>query len=103
MPTIAPLAKVQRCRQQGANVILHGDTISDAREECMRRDEWKNLTYINGFNDLAVIAGAGTCGLEIAEQVPHFDAVVIPCGGGGLLAGVGLALKTLRPDCKVSG
>mmetsp|Transcript_34978 Transcript_34978/g.91572 ORF Transcript_34978/g.91572 Transcript_34978/m.91572 type:complete len:455 (+) Transcript_34978:33-1397(+) len=101
MPTIAPLAKVERCRELGANVVLHGDNIGVAREECETRTEWADLIYINGYDDPAIIAGAGTVGLEIAEQVPEFDVVVIPCGGGGLLAGMSLALKTLRPDCQV--
>lgn len=99
MPTIAPLAKVERCRELGATVVLHGDNIQEARGECGNRAEWSELTYINGFDDPDIIAGAGTMGLEIAEQVPDFDAVVVPCGGGGLLAGVALALKVSAP-CK---
>ncbi|MGO8835817.1 MAG: threonine ammonia-lyase [Limisphaerales bacterium] len=103
MPKFAPLMKVANCRRLGANVILHG---MDLGEATIRADEIaaeKNLSYINGFDDPAIIAGQGTLGLEIADQVPDVDAMVVPIGGAGLIAGVALALKTLKPGVKIIG
>ena len=103
MPTIAPLTKVSRCRALGAEVILHGASIAEAAE--YSRENYVNsdahLTYINGFDDKQIIAGAGTVGLELLEQVGDLDAIVVPAGGGGLIAGILLAVKTLRPDVRV--
>ena len=103
MPRFAPLTKVVNCRRFGASVILEGNHISEARtcaDEIVLR---QGLTYINGFDDPAIIAGQGTIGLEIARQVPDLDAVIVPIGGAGLIAGVGLALKTLKPHVKIIG
>lgn len=103
MPRFAPLTKVINCRAFGANVVLHGDTFDAARDRAMRLVEERGLTYINGYDDPAIIAGQGTLGLEIVEQVPDLDAVLVPVGGGGLIAGVALAVKTLRPHARVIG
>ena len=103
MPRFAPLVKQVRCRHYGARVVLHGDNIAEAK---VRADEFvalEALTYINGFNDPAIIAGAGTCALEVLEQVPEPDALVVPVGGGGLIAGVSLVARHLRPSMKVIG
>ena len=103
MPKFAPLMKVANCRRLGANVVLHGMDLGEAR---IRADEIaaeKNLSYINGFDDPAIIAGQGTMGLEIAEQVPDVEAVIVPIGGAGLIAGVALALKTLKPGVNIIG
>src|SRR5689334_23156239 len=88
MPRFAPLVKVARCRQFGATVVLHGDTFDQARSEAMRIAQEARLTYIHPFDDLHVIAGQGTLAFEILDQVPDAEAVVVPVGGGGLLAGV---------------
>jgi len=101
MPTIAPLAKVEKCRMFGANVLLHGQNIADAKEKALSLPDFEKLTYINGFDDHEIIAGAGTLGLELLRDEPRLDAVVVPCGGAGMLAGVGLAVKTLNRDCQV--
>ena len=103
MPWHAPLIKVANCEQLGAHVILHGNNVEEAREKAMEQVEAKNLSYIHGFNDPAVIAGQGTLGLEILEQVPDLEAVVVPVGGAGLIAGLGLAIKTVKPDVKLIG
>jgi threonine dehydratase len=103
MPRFAPLIKVATCRRFGANVVLHGDTFAEAKakaDELAAKDE---LTYIHGFDDPAVIAGQGTLGLELLDQVPDLDAVIVPVGGGGLIAGVSLAIKSLRPATKIMG
>eukprot|EP00128_Syssomonas_multiformis_P008837 Colp12_sorted_trinity150504_noHs@25985 len=103
MPMNAPMVKVSRCKAYGATVILHGDHIGMAKEHAMTLVTAKGLTYINGYDHPNIIAGAGTMGLEIMEQMEQFDAVVVPIGGGGLIAGVALAVKTLRPDVQVIG
>lgn len=103
MPKFAPLTKVINCEALGAKVVLHGEAFDEARERAARLEVEQGLTYINGYNDDAIIAGQGTLGLEIVEQVPDLDAVLVPVGGGGLIAGVALAVKTLRPDVCVIG
>jgi threonine dehydratase len=103
MPRFAPLIKVGTCRRFAANVVLHGDNFADAKTKADELAAAGGLTYIHGFDDPAVIAGQGTIGLELLEQVPQLDAVIVPVGGGGLIAGVSLAIKSLRPNVKVIG
>ncbi|MBM4010111.1 MAG: threonine ammonia-lyase [Planctomycetes bacterium] len=101
MPRFAPLVKVATCRRLGARVILEGETFDDARRlagEIAARD---GLDRIHGFDDPRVIAGQGTMGLEILEDVPDVEALVVPTGGAGLLAGVALAVKSSRPQIRV--
>ncbi|MEP6602739.1 MAG: threonine ammonia-lyase [Spartobacteria bacterium] len=101
MPKFAPLIKVNNCQKLGANVVLHGKDFGEAKARAHEIAKEKSLAYIDGYDDPAIIAGQGTMGIEILEQVPDVDLVVIPVGGGGLLAGVSLAIKTLRPQTKV--
>lgn len=101
MPTTAPITKVDKCRKFGANVVLHGMHIGEAKEYAQR--EMPDLKYINGYDDPEIIAGAGTMGIEILEQQPEIDVVLVPVGGAGLIAGVSLAVKTLRPHIEVIG
>ena len=101
MPRFAPLVKVVTCRKLGATVILEGDTFEDARRLAIEIAEREGLNRIHGFDDARVIAGQGTMGLEILEDVPDADALVIPCGGAGLLAGVATIAKSLRPEIKI--
>jgi threonine dehydratase len=103
MPRFAPLTKGTNCRRFGANVILHGTDLGEARVRADAIAAEQHLTYINGFDDPAIIAGQGTLGLEIAAQVPDVDAVIVPVGGAGLIAGVALALKTLKPGVQIIG
>ncbi len=103
MPKFAPITKVVNCRRMGAEVILFGENLTEARARADESVAQHSLTYINGFDDLAIIAGQGTMGLEIAAQVPDVEAVIVPIGGGGLVAGVGLALKSLKPHVQVIG
>ncbi len=103
MPRSAPLVKVARCRQYSATVILHGDTFDEARQEADRLTKAKQLTYIHPFDDSRVIAGQGTLAFEILEQVPDAEAVLVPVGGGGLLAGVATVLHALKPDMQIIG
>jgi threonine dehydratase len=103
MPILSPLIKSETCKGFGATVILHGENIAEAKQfadEIAARD---GLTYINGYDDAAIIAGQGTIGLEILEQAPHVDAIVVPIGGGGLIAGIALAVKSKRSDVEIIG
>lgn len=101
MPKFAPLIKVNNCQKLGATVVLHGKDFAEAKARANEIAKEKGLAYIDGYDDPAIIAGQGTMGLEIVEQVPDLDAVIIPVGGAGLLAGVSLAVKTLRPKAKI--
>ena len=101
MPQYAPLIKVTNCQRLGANVVLHGHDFGEAKAHAHALAAEKGLAYIDGYDDPAIIAGQGTLGLEILEQVENVDAVIVPVGGGGLIAGVSLAIKNLRPQTKV--
>lgn len=101
MPVNAPLIKVSTCRRFGARVVLHGESFGDARAHADELAGREQLTYIHGFDDPGVIAGQGTVGLEILEQVPDVEAILVPVGGGGLLAGIAIAVKALRPEVKI--
>ena len=103
MPRFAPLTKVVNCRRLGAEVVLAGTNIAEARAHADQVAATRGLTYINGFDDPGIIAGQGTIGLEIAAQVPGVEAVVVPVGGAGLVAGIALAIKTLKPKVQVIG
>ncbi|CAI2347179.1 unnamed protein product [Caenorhabditis sp. 36 PRJEB53466] len=103
MPRIAPLMKINRCQDLGANVLVEGADIAESREIALQMAHKKGGTYINGFDHYDILAGAGTVGLEILEQVPLPDAVIVPVGGGGLIAGVATAVKALSPSTEVIG
>ena len=103
MPRHAPLIKISRVRQYGAEVLLHGDDYDMAFAEARRVSQERGLTLVRAFDDPWVIAGQGTIGLELYEQNPDLDAVIVPVGGGGLVAGLALALKTLKPKIRIIG
>ncbi len=103
MPKGAPLVKVANCRSFGAEIIQEGESYSEAREKALTLSKERKLVFISGFDDPAIISGAGTLGLEILEDVPDVDVVIAPIGGGGLIAGVGVAIKTIKPDVRLIG
>lgn len=103
MPEIAPLVKQERCRQFGAEVELFGMNIGEAKVRADEYVERDGMTYVHGFDGIEVIAGAGTIGLEILDQVPDIDAIIVPIGGAGLIAGLSLAVKTLKPSVEIIG
>ncbi|MBI2918935.1 MAG: threonine ammonia-lyase [Chloroflexi bacterium] len=103
MPRRAALAKIQATQDYGALVVLSGDSYDEAVVHAQRLSQEEGLTYIHGFDDEHVIEGQGTVGLEIAQEVPDADLVVVPSGGGGLLAGVALALRGLGLQTRVIG
>jgi threonine dehydratase len=101
MPVNASPLKVARCRGLGAEVVLQGENFEAAERFAWDWAAERNATYVHPFDDLRVIAGQGTLALELIEQLPDLDMVVVPVGGGGLLAGVVTVVKTLRPDVRV--
>ena len=103
MPLTTPLVKVAATRAFGAEVILHGASYDEACEEATRRCQMEGSTFIHPFDDPEVISGQGTIGLELLEQVPDLEAVVVPIGGGGLISGIGCALKERNPKIRVVG
>jgi threonine dehydratase len=103
MPDYAPLIKVSTCRRLGARVLVAGRDFAEARAEADRLVTGEGLTYIHGFDNPDIIAGQGTMALEILEQVRDADAIVCPIGGAGLIAGLGVAAKALRPRLKIIG
>ncbi|GGZ80041.1 L-threonine dehydratase [Ignatzschineria indica] len=103
MPTSAPLLKVNACREMGANVILHGNNFDEAYAHALHLSEIEGKSFIHPFDDLAVISGQGTIGKEMLDQKPDLDAIFIPVGGGGLIAGVAAYVKFIAPNCKIIG
>ncbi|XP_076340156.1 L-threonine ammonia-lyase-like isoform X2 [Tachypleus tridentatus] len=103
MPIIAPIMKITMCEQFGANIIIKGTDIGESKEHALQLAEENELVYVNGYDHPHIIAGQGTMGLEIIDQVPDLDAVIVPVGGGGLIAGLALAVKSLKPEVKVIG
>ena len=103
MPVHAPLIKVGRVRQYGALTVLHGEDYDGAFTEAQRLSQERRLTFLHAFNDPTIIAGQGTIGLELYEQNPQLDAVIVPVGGGGLIAGIALVLKVLNPRIRIIG
>jgi threonine dehydratase len=102
MPEDAPMAKVDATRSYGAEVILVGEGYDEAQEACVERVE-AGMTLVHPFEDETVIAGQGTLGLELAEQLDELEVVTVPVGGGGLASGIALALKEVRPEVRIVG
>jgi threonine dehydratase len=103
MPANASTAKVDASRGYGAEVVLHGASSIDAFAKARELESERQLTFVHPFDDEVVCAGAGTVGLELLEQAPELDAVVVPIGGGGLIAGMLVALKESNPKLRVYG
>jgi len=103
MPETTPIMKVANTRGHGARVVLFGAGYDEAYAEARRMEREEGLTFVHPFDDEAIIAGQGTLGLEVLEQVPGLDAVLVPVGGGGLVSGVAVAVKALAPGVKVIG
>lgn len=103
MPVTAPLIKVTNTRGYGARVVQFGEVLDDSAEEARRLVDQEGRVMISAFDDPLVIAGQGTIGLEIFDQVPDVDLVVVPVGGGGMISGIAVALKALRPSVRIVG
>ena len=103
MPLMTPLVKVSSTRAFGAEVVLHGANYDEACTEAVLRAEADGMTFLHPFDDAEVIQGQGSIGLEILEQVPDIEAIVVPIGGGGLIGGVACAIKERNPNIRVVG
>lgn len=103
LPAGAPISKIEATKRLGAEVCLVNGVYDDAYAKALELRDQHGYTFVHPFDDELVIAGQGTIGLEILEQLPDVEAVIVPIGGGGLISGVALALKTLKPDVKIYG
>jgi len=103
MPLTTPLIKVSATKAYGADVVLHGANYDEACEEAIHRGHQQQLTFVHPFDDDAVIAGQGTIGLEMLQQHPEIEAVVVPIGGGGLIGGIACAIKETNPKVQIVG
>jgi threonine dehydratase len=103
MPQDAPMAKVDATRHYGAEVVLGGDAIEDCLADASRYVEEHGATFVHPFEDPVIIAGQGTIGLELVDQVPEIETVLIPVGGGGLASGIALALRAVKPGVRIVG
>ncbi|NLZ71032.1 MAG: threonine ammonia-lyase [Clostridiaceae bacterium] len=103
MPESAPISKIEATKAYGSEIILAGDDYDSAYHAALEYNKLKKKTFIHPFNDPEVIVGQGTIGLEILEQLPDVDTVVVPIGGGGLISGVSYVIKNLKPDCEIIG
>ncbi|HVQ00323.1 MAG TPA: threonine ammonia-lyase [Candidatus Thermoplasmatota archaeon] len=103
MPIYTPPSKIIATKSYGATVVLEGVTYDDAAEAAKKYSVKKHMTFVHAFNDPYVIAGQGTIGLEIYDTLPKVDAALVPIGGGGLIGGIAVALKTLKPKVKLIG
>jgi len=103
MPRFTPGVKVERTRSFGAEVVLYGDTLDEARDHALAFAEREHLTFVHPYDDEAIVAGQGTVGIEMLESQPDLDALVVAVGGGGLIAGIAVAAKALKPCIEVVG
>ncbi|MDD5952165.1 MAG: threonine ammonia-lyase [Oscillospiraceae bacterium] len=103
IPDCAPISKIEATKRYGAKVELVNGIYDDAYNRALELQKEKGMTLIHPFDDVDVIAGQGTIGLELLDQLPDLDAVIVPIGGGGLISGVAYAVKSLNPKCKVYG
>ena len=103
MPSITPLIKINRTKSYGAEVILHGDVYDDAYEYARKLSEEQGLTFIHPFDDLAVATGQGSIAMEIVQELPTVDYIIVPVGGGGLITGISTLAKMLNPKIQVIG
>ncbi len=103
MPRFTPGVKVERTRGFGAEVVLHGDTLDEARSHALALAQQQQLAFVHPYDDEAIVAGQGTVGLEMLEAQPDLDALVVAVGGGGLIAGIATAARALKPDIDIMG
>jgi threonine dehydratase len=103
MPSFTPNTKVSHTRGHGATVVLHGDTLSEAGAEARRIAEAQKLVFVHPYDDPRIIAGQGTMALEMLQDAPQLDTLVVPVGGGGMIAGCAVAARGLKPDIKIVG
>ena len=103
MPKSTPLIKVESTKQYGAEVVLHGDVYDDAYKKAKELEEKESYVFVHPFNDEDVLDGQGTIALEILDELPETDIILVPIGGGGLISGIACAAKLIKPDIKIIG
>ena len=103
MPRFTPMVKVERTKSFHAEVVLHGDTLEEARSHALELAQREQLTFVHPYDDEAIIAGQGTVALEMLEVVPQLDTIVVAIGGGGLIGGMAAAAKSLKPGIRIVG
>ena len=103
MPRFTPGVKVERTRSFGAEIVLHGDTLDESRSHALTLAAQQQLTFVHPYDDEAIVAGQGTVGIEMLDAVPELDTLVVAVGGGGLIAGIAVAAKALKPGIEVIG
>jgi threonine dehydratase len=103
MPVSTPLMKVAQTEEHGARVILHGDRFDDAYARARQIEDAEGLVFVHPFDDAAIVAGTGTIAIEMLDQVPDLDALVVPIGGGGLISGMAIAARALKPEIEIVG
>ena len=103
MPKPTPSIKIMQTEAHGATIVLHGEMFDEAYEHARKLEKERGLTFVHPFDDPEIIAGQGTVALELLEQVPDLDALVVPIGGGGLISGMGIAAKALKPGIELIG
>ncbi|MBX3478065.1 MAG: threonine ammonia-lyase [Brevundimonas sp.] len=103
MPEGTPFVKIDGTRAHGANVVIHGLDFSGSTEEAHRLRDEEGFIFVSAFDDAGIVAGQGVCGIEFMEDAPGLDALIIPIGGGGLIAGCAIAAKAMRPDIRIFG
>ena len=103
MPRFTPGVKVERTRSFGPEVVLYGDTLDEARGHAMQLAEQQQLVFVHPYDDEAIVAGQGTVGIEMLQAVPDLDTLVVAVGGGGLIAGIAVAAKALKPGIEIIG
>ena len=103
MPEGTPFTKIDGTRRHGANVVIHGLDFSGSTEEAKRLEKEKGFVFVSAFDDEGIVAGQGVCAIELLEDAPDLDSLIIPIGGGGLIAGCAIAAKAIKPDIRVFG
>jgi threonine dehydratase len=103
MPVTTPFNKIKHTRDFGATVLVEGRDLNEATDVARRLEQQQSLTFIHPYDDPHVIAGQGTVGLEMVEEFPDLDAIIVPVGGGGLISGIAIAAKALKPDIEIFG
>jgi threonine dehydratase len=103
MPNVTPLLKIDATKQYGSDVVIHGDVYDESYAKAVEMGEEHGYTFVHAFDDYDVICGQGTIGLEILNELENVDEILVPIGGGGLISGIALAVKNIKPEVKVIG
>ena len=103
MPRFTPVVKIERTRGFGAEIVLHGDTLDEARNHALAIAKARGLTFVHPYDDTDIVTGQGTVALEMLHEVPALDSLIVAVGGGGLIAGMAIAAKAIRPQIEIVG